>query len=109
MAKAERISPASRGFSHFSFCSWRADTFQHFHVAGVGRGTVQRFGGEGVFAQLSRDIGVIEVRQTFAGFRVGQKEVPQPASARLLLGTFQQFQLARVVGPAVLLRCSRRW
>ena len=76
------------------FLLWRPDPFQHFHVAGVGRGTVQRFRGQRAFAKLGRDIGVIEVRQTFTGFGIGQKEIPQPIFTGLFLGGFQQLQLA---------------
>ena len=91
-----------QGFEPLLLLLGRSHAFQHFHVAGVRRGTVQRFGGEGVLAQFGGDIGVIEVRQPFAGFGIGQKEVPQPRLARLLLGAVQQFKLTRVVGPAVL-------
>ena len=86
----------------FVFLLLRADTFQHFHVACVRRGTIQSLGRERVFPKLCGDVGVVQVRQPFARLRVGQEEVPKARITRLLLGGFHQFHLTRRVRPAVL-------
>ncbi|KIN78935.1 Regulatory protein, TetR [Sulfitobacter mediterraneus KCTC 32188] len=65
-----------------------ADPFQHFHIAGVRRRTIQRLRRQRVLAQLGRDIGVVEIGQAFAGFGIGQEKVPQTAFTGLLLGAF---------------------
>jgi hypothetical protein len=79
----------------------RAHALEHLHVAGVGGRAVHALAGQRVLAQLGGDVGVVEVRQAFAGFGVRQEEVPQALLLGLFLGAVEQLQLARRVGPAV--------
>ena len=48
-----------------------------------------------------RDVGVVQVLETFAGVGVGQEEVPQAPLSGLGLCSFQKFQLPFAVTPAV--------
>ena len=91
----------SSGSSHLLLLRRRADALEHFHVAGVGRGAVQRFGGERLLAEFGGDVGVVEVGEAFAGFGVGQEEVPQAGGLGLLLCAVEQFELARMPAPAI--------
>ena len=88
-------------FQPFRLLLRRADTLEHFHVAGVGRGAVEALRGQPVLAQLVGDIGVVEIAQSFAGVRVGQEEVPQALLTCLGLGAVQQLELAGCPAPAV--------
>ena len=80
----------------------RADALQHFHVAGVGRGAVERFGGERILSEFGGDIGVVEVGEPASDLGVRQEEVPEAGLLGLVLGLLQQFELARGPAPAIL-------
>ena len=85
IAKAERISPSSSGFSHCSFCSFVRVAHQHFHVAGVGRRAVEHLGRDRRAPHDLAERRVFEVGQAGAVFAFGQEQVPQPGRARLRL------------------------
>ena len=62
----------------------RAEHRQHLHVAGVGRGAVERLGRDlDAAAGQLRERRVLEVREARAPALVGQEQVPQPALAGL--------------------------
>ncbi len=67
----------------------RAITLQHFHVAGIGRRAVERFGAEMRLAHLFGQIGIFDRRQAVAGLGAGEPEIPQAAFARLGLEAVQ--------------------
>ena len=81
-----------------------ADSFEHLHVAGVGCCAVHRLRCEWVLAQLHGDVRVVEVREAFTGFGVGEEEVPEALLLGLVLHRLEQFELpfaiAPVIGPA---------
>ena len=79
----------------------RADSFEHLHVAGVRRGAVHRLRRQRVLAQLDRDVGVVEVRETLTGLGVGKEEVPQALRLGLVLDRLEQFELAGCIGPTI--------
>lgn len=55
-----------------------------------------------IFRELDCYVSVVEVLQAFAGFAVGQEEVPQAFLLGFRLGLFQHLGLARCETPAVL-------
>ncbi len=79
----------------------RADPLEDLHVAGVRCGAVHRLRGQRALAELDRDVGVVEIRQTVTGLRVGQEEVPQALLLRPVLGLLQHLELSRREAPAV--------
>jgi len=44
---------------------------------------------------------VVEIRQSFAGVGIGQEESPQPRRLGFCFGAVEQFELARMIGPAI--------
>ena len=57
----------------------------------------------GIFRELNRDIGVVEILQALAGLVVGQEEVPQAYFLGLVLGLLQHRELFRRKAPAIVL------
>src|SRR5215203_3631740 len=62
-----------------------AVAYENFHVAGVGGVAVENLGSHGAAAHDLAQGCVLQVREAGAEIRVGQEEVPQPPSLRLLL------------------------
>jgi hypothetical protein len=81
----------------------RTVAFQHFHVSGVGRGTVEGFGAEMRAAHFLGEIGVFDGREAVPALRSGEPEIPQAALARLALQLAEDFALPRGECPAVAL------
>ena len=78
-----------------------ADALDDFHVARVGRRTVQTLRREAVLPQFVRDVGVVEVAETLTRLGVRKEEVPQAELAGLGLGPFEQLQLTGRPTPTV--------
>ena len=77
----------------------RAVARQHFHVAGVRRGTVEHLGGP---MHAAHDLGqrrVFEIRQAVAVLAFGQEQVPQPRGFGLVLQLFEDGRNLPAVRP----------
>ena len=101
MANAERISPASSGFSHRSFCSAVPTRSSTSMLPVSGRAAVEALRRQRVLAELLGDVGVVEVRQPLTGLGVGQEEVPQAVGLGLRLHAVEQLELALAVAPVL--------
>ncbi len=55
-----------------------ASDLEYLHVPCIGCVAVHAFGREGILAELSSDIGIIEIGQAGAVFGLRQEEIPQP-------------------------------
>ena len=76
----------------------RAVALDHFHVAGVGRGAIEDFGGEQRPAHLLGEIGVFDRREAVALVGAGQPEVPQALWPRALAFRDSRISTMRSVG-----------
>ena len=79
----ERISPASSGVEPAVALLRRAVADQHFHIAGVGRGTVEDFRGDRRAPHDLGERGIFQVGEPRAVLRFGQEEIPEPGIAGL--------------------------
>ena len=83
------------------FLGGGSNALENFHIAGIGRGAVHGLGGHAIATEDGCNVGIVEVLQAFAGFGIGQEEIPQTFLFRLILGGFEQFELTRRVAPAI--------
>ena len=67
----------------------------HLHVAGVGGGAVEDFGGERRPAHFLGEIGVFDGGEAVALVGAGEPEIPQALGARLGLQALADFDHAR--------------
>ena len=71
-----------------------AVAFQHFHIAGVRRITIEHLGRDSDLAHFLGQIGVFHGAQAIATVTIRQPEIPKPAFFCLGLQPIQNFQLA---------------